>query len=308
MAENPSPIAGFRLAVRLHKLVLTAWLVSIAVFLPAQLIIDITTGPTRSNLPGGTLAPGDSLLIFIELVRPIVVPLVLALVLGWAALAAWSILWHAGTVRWWMGAGAARVRLSEILGHGVVWWWRYARLASVAAVVTAAGLAAVWLPIRRAVRGSGSASSPGIAWALLVAALVVSLVIVAVCWIATLRGGWMLGESGRRSALVAWMRGLGGTVRRPFRSVLPAVVWGVPGLVLPMVPLAVDGPLALPALAGAWLAAAGCWVSLYLSYAPQEPNEEWVRKMQERAASRVARPAENADSYRTTRIPTQPPE
>lgn len=308
MAENPSPVAGFRLALRLNKLVLTAWLVSMAVFLPAQLMVDLVAGPTRANLPDGALAPGDSILIFVELLRPIALPLGIALGLGWLVLAAWSILWHAGTVRWWLGAGAARVRLSEILGHGVVWWWRYARLAVVAAAITAATQAAVWLPAADAVRSDDATMTASRAGILLAAALVVSVTFFVVCWVATLRGGWMLGESGRRSALVAWIRGLGATLRRPLRSLLPLLIWGAPALVLLVVPLSADGALALPAVMASALAAALCWVSLYLSYAPREPNEEWYRKMQERAASRVARPAENADAYRTSRIEIQPPE
>jgi hypothetical protein len=308
MVEHPSPVAGFRLALRLHKLVLAAWLVSIAVFLPAQLIVDFAAGPALANLPEGGPAPGDTLLIFFELLRPIAIPLALAVILGCVTLVAWSILWHAGTVRWWLGAGAARVRLSEILGHGVVWWWRYARLAVAAGLVTAATLTAVWLPVRTALRGEGFASTAGRAAALVVAAIAVSLIVVAVFWIATLRGGWVLGESGRRSALVAWLRGLGATLRRPLRSVLPMLVWGVPGLLFLAVPLFVSGVLAGPALMAATLAAAMCWVACYLSYAPREPNEEWYRKMQARAASRVARPAEKPDPYRTTRIHIQPPE
>ncbi len=308
MVEHPSPIAGLKLALRLHKLVLAAWLVSIGVFLPAQLMVDLTTGPTRANLPDTELPAGDGLLIFFELLRPIAVPLAVALGLGWVALAAWSILWHAGTARWWLGAGAARVRLSEILGHGVVWWWRYARLAAVAAGITAATQAAVWVPVSTTVRGADLTATVGRAGLLLLAGVIVSVVAIVVCWVATLRGGWMLGESGRRSALVAWLRGLGATLRRPLRSLLPLLVWGVPGLLLLVVPLFVGGPLAVPALMAAALAAAFCWVALYLSYAPREPNEEWYRKMQERAASRVARPAEKPDAYRTTRIEIQPPE
>ena len=208
MVEHPSPVAGFRLAVRLHKLVLTVWLMSIAVFVPAQLMVVLTTAPARANLPAGDLPAGDGLLMFFELFRPIAVPLGMALALGWAALLAWSILWHAGTVRWWLGAGAARVRLSEILGHGVVWWWRYARLAVLAGVVTVAMLTSIWLPVRKAVRGAGIAGSADRAAGLLLAAFIVSLVVGALLWVATLRGGWMLGESGRNSALVAWLRGL----------------------------------------------------------------------------------------------------
>lgn len=308
MVEHPSPAAGFGLALKLHKLVLTAWLVSIAVFLPAQLTVDVATGPARANLPDGNLAPGDGLLIFFELLRPLAVPLTVTLALGWLTLVGWSILWHAGTVRWWFGAGAARVRLSEILGHGVVWWWRYARLVAVAVGVTAATQAAIWLPVSTVVRTADSSTTAGRLGLLLLAGVLGSVVGLVVLWAATLRAGWMLGESGRRSAVVAWLRGLGATLRRPVRSLIPLLVWGVPGLFFLVVPLFVDGPLAVPGLMAAALAAAWCWVALYLSYAPREPNEAWYRKMQARAASRVAAPPERADAYRTTRIRIEPPE
>jgi hypothetical protein len=189
-----------------------------------------------------------------------------------------------------------------------VWWWRYARLAVLALGVTGAVLASVWLPVRTAVRGTGAAASADRAAGLLVAAVIVSLVVVALVWAATLRGGWMLGESARRSALVAWLRGLGAVLRSPLRSLLPLFVWGLPGLVLLAVPVIVTGDVAAAALLVASLGSAVCWVALYLSYAPREPNEEWYRKMQARAASRVAAPPEKADAYRTTRIEIQPPE
>jgi hypothetical protein len=118
----------------------------------------------------------------------------------------------------------------------------------------------------------------------------------------------MLGESGRNSALVAWLRGLGAVLRSPLRSLLPLLVWAVPGLVVLAIPLVVNGDVAVAALLVSSLASAVCWVALYLSYAPREPNEEWYRKMQARAASRVAAPPEKADAYRTTRIEIQPPE
>ena len=131
------------------------------------------------------------------------------------------------------------------------------------------------------------------------------------CWLATLRGAWLLGESGRRSAVVAWLRGFGATLRQPIRSLLTLVLWAVPGFALLALPVLVEGPAAGLVLLLAWLGSAFCWVALYLSFAPQEPSEEWYRRMQERAAARAAAGAaksgEASDLYRTTRIPTQPP-
>jgi hypothetical protein len=129
-------------------------------------------------------------------------------------------------------------------------------------------------------------------YGLLVTAAVVTALIVAVGWLATLRGAWILGESGRRSAVLAWVRGLHVTIRNPIRSVIPVVVWTLPAVVLLALPAAVSPPFALPAVLFSWLGAAWCWVALFLSYAPQEPPDEWVKKMQARAANRVARPPE----------------
>jgi hypothetical protein len=302
MAENPSPVVGFRLAVRLHKLALASWLVMLAVFVPAQAVVGFATAPVRANLPDAPLAQGDEVLILVETLRPVVWPLALAVLSGWLALAVWSVLWHAGTVRWWLSAGAVRVRLAEIVGHGVVWWWRYARLTVTAVAVAAAGLTAVWLPVVRLVTGGAD----HIGW-LLVAGLAVSAVVLLVSWPATLRGAWLLGESGRRSAVVAWLRGLGATLQHPLRSLLPLLVWALPGAALLALPLLADGAAAIPTLLAAPLLSSFCAVALYLSYAPQEPPEEWIRKMQARAAARAAKPRPPEDHYKTGRIPTQPP-
>ncbi len=301
MVENPSPAAGLRLALRLYKLVLAGWLVTLAAFVPAHAVVASATASVRANLPAAP-APGDEALIFVERLAPVSAPLALAVLSGCLALAAWSVLWHAGTVRWWLSAGAVRVRLAEIIGHGVVWWWRYTRLGVVAIGAAAALLTAICLPALRLLRTASDAT----AVVVLSAGAVLSFAAALLCWTAALRGAWLLGESGRRSALVAWLRGLVATLRRPLRSLLPLPVWALPGAALLAAPLAVDGPAALPTLLAAPLASSFCWVALYLSYAPQEPPEEWVRKMQARAAARAARPRLPQDPYKTGRIPTQP--
>jgi hypothetical protein len=300
MGEIPSPAAGLRLALRLYKLVLAGWLVTLAAFVPAHAVVAAATASVRANLPAAP-APDDEALIFVERLAPVSAPLTLAVLSGCLAFAAWSVLWHAGTVRWWLSAGAVRVRLAEIIGHGVVWWWRYARFSLVAVIVPLGLLAGVWLPVLRLARTVESQTAA----ILLATALAVSAVAVLLCWPAALRGAWLLGESGRRSALVAWLRGLGAVVHRPLRSLLPLPVWALPGAALLAAPLAVNGSAALPTLLAAPLASSFCWVALYLSYAPQEPPEEWVRKMQARAAAHAARPRTPPDPQETGRIPTQ---
>ena len=296
MTDTPSPGSGLRLALRLRKLVAAVWLVSMAVFLPAQLVMTRAAGATRANLPDGPLPPGDDLLILVELIRPVAGPLALALGSGILALLAWSVLWHGGVVRWWQGAGAASVQLAEILGHGIVWWWRYARLAAVAATVTAATLAAIWLPLKPLIRSAETAGGGGRAGVLLATGLVLTVVVMSICWLATLRGAWLLGESGRRSAVVAWLRGLGATLRQPIRSLWTLVLWGLPGFALLVLPLLVEGLAAWLVLLPAWLGSAFCWVALYLSFAPTEPSVEPTTSPLE------------PPTYATTRFPAQPPE
>ena len=272
MADTPSPGSGLRLALRLRKLVAAVWLMSMAVFVPAQLVMNRAVGATRANLPDSPLPPGDSMLILVEVIRPVAGLLALALGSGVLALLAWSVLWHGGVVRWWKGAGAASVQLAEILGHGIVWWWRYARLVVVAVAVTAAMLAAIWVPLKPLIRSAETAAGGGRAGVLLATGLVLTVVVMSICWLATLRGAWLLGESGRRSAVVAWLRGLGSTLRQPIRSLWTLILWSLPGFALLALPLLVEGLAAWLVLLPAWLGSAYCWVALYLSFAPKEPR------------------------------------
>ena len=90
------------------------------------------------------------------------------------------------------------------------------------------------------------------------------------CWLATLRGAWLIGESGRRSAVVAWLRGFGATLRQPIRSLCTLALWAVPGFVLLVLPVLLESSAAWLALLPAWLASAFCWVALYLSFVPKK--------------------------------------
>ncbi len=274
----PSPSTGLRLAVRFTRVVGAVWLGGLAVFLPIQAVVWLATRATRDNLPPGPLPLGDDALILVELLRPVAPVLGVLVVGGLVALWAWSVTWHAGIVRWRSVAGAAPVRAAEVLAHGLVWWWRYARLAVSAGLGSALLLAAVWLPLRLAVHTASTADAGGRAIMLLRTGVVMTLVVLGLCSAACLRGAWLLGEPGRSSAVLAWLRGLGGTLRRPLRSASTLIVWTVPGFAL----------LALPVLSTTWLedlrtagfggvlfllatlGAAFCWVGLFLSFAPKE--------------------------------------
>jgi hypothetical protein len=297
-AVTPSPISGLRLALRLHRLVGAVWLVSMAVFLPAHLVAELAAGATRAGLPDRPLPPGDSLLMLVELFRPVAGPFALALVFGGLAFLAWSVLWHGGVARWWLGLGNGTlpVPLAEILGHGIVWWWRYVRLAVVAVTVTAALLAAIWVPLRPLIRTVGTTGDGGRSGVLLVAGLGLTGVVLVMWWLATLRGAWLLGEPGRRSAMVAWLRGFVATLRQPIRSLWTLVLWAVPGFALLVLPVLIEGSAAWLALLPAWLGSAFCWVALFLSFAPP-------RLPTKQTASPLDPP-----TFVTAHLPTQPPE
>jgi hypothetical protein len=287
--ERPSPVAGHRLAWRLRKLVVAVALVTIASVVPLGLVVELSAGGARMHLPDGPLPDGELELVFLEVLAPITAPLLVLASLMVLVLFAWSVAWHGGAVRWWSGAGAARVRLSEILAHGVALWWRYARLWITGVVVTAGLVVLIWygmLQLEGAVRNAGAL------YAVLIGASVVSVAVLCFGWVATLRAAWILGLPGRSSAAGAWLLGAGATLRQPLASAIPFVAWLLPAVLLLGTSAFVGWPYGLPVMVLAVLASSWCWVALFLSYAPQEPPDEWVQKMQARAAARAARPRE----------------
>jgi apolipoprotein N-acyltransferase len=78
------------------------------------------------------------------------------------------------------------------------------------------------------------------------------------------------------------------------RSLLPILVWAVPGFAMLVLPLIYGGPVAGAFLLFAWLVSAFCLVALFLSYAPPKPKPA-------RSASPLDPPGA---PYVTTRFPT----
>ena len=286
MMAPPSVINGFRLAARLHRLVVGVWLISVILLIPAQVIVQVTAGPARANLPAGGLDAGEDLIVFFEIMRPIVVPLAVAFGFGSFLFLAWWILWHAGTVGWWLNPETEDVRLAQILGDGLAAWWRYARLALFALVVHVIVAATPWLPFLTNVEQR-------FLLPLVIFGSVVSVLATILVWLATLRGAWLLGEPDRHSAVVAWVRGLWAVLRQPIRSALPLLVWALPGLAFLVLPLLYDGPAAVVFLLVAWLVSTFCWVALHLSYAPPKPT-----------LKPTVSPLDPPGPYITTRFPT----
>ena len=287
MAVRPSVAAGFRLAVRLHRLVAGVWLAWVAIFVPALVFVQAAAGPHRANLPAGGLEAGEDLLVFVEVMRPVAIPLAVALVFACCLLIAWCVLWHAGVAHWWLNPDTDEAHLVPILGHGLPVWWRFVRLTLFALVLQVVGAVSPWLPLFADVEQR-------FLLPLLIFGSVLTVVATVLVWLAAFRGGWLLAEPGRRSAVLAWVRGLGVAVRQPLRSLLPMLVWAVPGLALLVLPLLYDGPEAGLFLPAAWLLAAFCMVALYMSYAPPKPQPP-------KSVSPLEPPTA---PYVTTRIPT----
>jgi len=287
MAARPSTVAGFRLAARLHRVVASVWLAWVAIFVPSLVVVDAAAGPQRANRPAGGFGAGEDLLVFFEIMRPVAMPLAVVFAFACLLLIAWCVLWHAGVARWWLDPATDEARLAQILGHGLPAWWRFARLAMIALVLQVTTTAAPWLPLLADVEQR-------FVLPLLIFGSVATVVATVLVWLAAFRGGWLLAEPGRSSALMAWFRGLGVAVRQPLRSLLPVLVWAVPGIALLALPLLYNGPVAALFLLAAWLLAAFCMVALHMSYAPPKPQPP-----------KPVSPLEPPTApYVTTRIPT----
>ena len=53
-----------------------AW---VAIFVPALVFVQAVAGPHRANLPAGGLEAGEALLVSFEIMRPVAIPLAVAL-------------------------------------------------------------------------------------------------------------------------------------------------------------------------------------------------------------------------------------
>jgi hypothetical protein len=275
---RPSAGWGLRQALRLWRLVLACWIVSVAAVLPAVWVVGGAAGPALEHLPDSVdrLPDGEVFLILASALPQMAAPLGLAVVSALITLWSWTVLWHAGVVNWALWAGGRRVRLGEVLGLGMVSWWRYVRLSATAAAVLVVLSMACWLPLMEAAMAARRSMAETRMLLLLAMGLVVVKLLALVVWAATLRGAWLLGLPERRSVVAAWLRALVDTLRMPVRSLGTVLLWAMPAVLLSLLPLAIGGGLdvthrdwAVPAMSQ--LAAAGrafCWVALYLSFAP----------------------------------------
>ena len=276
MRPAPSLSFGVSKTLVLWRVVVVVFVVSVLVFVPARLVFWTSVGGALSNLPDGGLPAGETALILAELLRPVWLPLALAFLSGCFTLWAWTVLWHAGLVRWFFYSGRDDVRLAEVLSRGLFGWWRWARLgltSAAALAVVNGGIVAAYLAFERRTVALADDSGLDI---VLEAAILLGFGSALLVWLATLRAAWLLGESRRRSAVLAWLAGLWGTLRQPVRSLFTLGVWAAPVVLAAVAPTIlgwrfeilremVPGTV-LGIIAG--LVTAFCQVGLFLSFAP----------------------------------------
>jgi len=276
MQGRPSPAFGLRRVSGMWRLVLAVWLVAMAVFVPVRLVLWTAVGETLGALPAGDLPDGELLLIVFELLQPVWLALAVAALSGWIALWAWTVLWHAGLVRWLFFAGRVEFRLAEVLGHGLMGWWRWARLGLTSLSVLLITHSALWLAVQKAKEHARVSADDSLLGYGLLIAFSTSVVVLVLCWLATLRGSWLLGAGNRRSAVLGWFTGLWGSVRQPVSSLVTLTLWSVPAVAATIVPIlvgwnfeALRSPLPSAIIdAACGLLAAFCLVGLFLSFAP----------------------------------------
>jgi hypothetical protein len=297
----PSPRRGWRQALRLRQLVAAVWVASWLAIAPALLLLSRLVATDLAPLPvgPGEVPAGDVELIMLEALREAWLPLMLAALSGLVAAWAWTVLWQAGVVRWRLGADGGAVHLGRLLRPGIAAWWRYARLSLTALVALAVAAAAVWLPLGWGVVRGLAAMTERRLIAVASAGALVTVVVVIVIWLATLHGAWRLGLPERRSAVRAWLTGLGSALRRPLPSLWAWLVWVVPALLASAVVPLLGG--VSPGLRGGLLLVvlgllasflrAFCWVGLFCSFSPES------------AASAAAEAASPAGGGEATREP-----
>lgn len=272
---NPSLASGLATIRRSLRLILAVWFVPALFIGQFILAIQAAYSPALGKLPA-VAAPGDATLVLMattgRLGRLVMLSALLAVVGIWL----WTVLWHAGLVSWRVWAADRPQRLGELVGHGVMRWWRYVRLALVASAVSLVLLGAVTQGFGSAAKRVGETLREAAAMRITLAGGAVALILALFLWAGTLRALWELAETGRRSAVLAWLRGLGGVLRHPVASLGVLLAWVVPALVIWIA--AFLGARALGTIGGGLpaylvlqigaLLRAAAWVGLVGSFAP----------------------------------------
>ncbi|MCK5379286.1 MAG: hypothetical protein KAJ78_07770 [Acidobacteria bacterium] len=275
--QRPSIVWGVRVAARMWSLVLVVWLVGLAFFVPASMVLRRAALDSLGHVPEGFDLPvGDGAILIVGLVRDVADTLVVGVAFGLVLAWAWTVLWHAGVARVsvWDPEGSSGV--SRVLGLGLGAWWRYCRLSLVALIAFLALLAVIWFPLTLGIKAAFEAMAEDRMVLLIGVGIGFSPIAKFLVWGATLRGAWELARPDARSPVMAWLRGLIGVFRQPFSTFGTLLVLGIGQAVLALVPLV--APVFIPALrgtplgsmvaAGATLAASFLLVALFAAFAP----------------------------------------
>jgi len=271
-----SPLFGLRRALTLWRLVLVVWAVSAAISLLPLFVVRGELARLLGPIPIDGAAPGDGQLVVMWGLSRVGSALGPSILMALVLLAFFTILWHAGATGWQLWRSGESARVGEILGLGLLRWWRYARLALTALAGALLLMPALSAPFFLLAKKAAKDLAETRMVNLQLAGMVMLTLLLWIIWAATLRGAWELAHPRRRSAALAWLHGLAGALRSPFGSLGTVLLWGLAGKLLALTPL-VSG-LAHRGFGGtpAWfalavlshLAAAFCWVALFFSFAP----------------------------------------
>lgn len=272
---TPSWRSGAHGARLFSRVVVAVWLIGLAALTPAVLGLDLTVIRSLARVASG--AASDALMVAAAAARPLrpIAVVVAAMIL--VLLTGWGVLWRAGAARWLTWRAQPKPALAEVLGLGLGGWWRYARLWATWLLALAAVAALAAVPLLAIVDALDDGSIGASVW-LGLAGLVLAGGLALVMTAAWLRACWELARPDRRSAVVAFGRGLAVVLRHPLAGLAPLLVWGGAAWLSALAPLAcgwllpaVRGtlPMALLiVLAGAVRAAAR--VAMLTSYADPE--------------------------------------
>jgi hypothetical protein len=269
----PSVGAGLAMAWRLRGLVGVLWIVHHLLLAPLWGVAVTTFGGSSAARLAPGSPDGEFVVVVLELARPVVWPLALAAASAVAGGWVWAVLWRAGVVTWAVWGTSGRPRITEILGHGVVRWWRFARLH---AVVTAAlGAMVVGIAIvvgHRFEAAARVAADPRVVeWS--AGAFIAWIVLSIVAGTVIAAGCWRLGTPGVHSALHAAAQGAVVIGRHPVRAPLVTAAWWVAAGLLTAGPvwMAVSGAsqaATVVVLEVCLVARAACRVGLLGSFLP----------------------------------------
>ena len=277
-AGRPSATAGGAELRRFARVAVALWLASAGAMLPAWLIVFAAVAPALGRLPDrlAGLPPGELAVIVRGALAGSVRPLEIGLAAGAVLLWCWRVLWRAGMTSWRVWAGGRRVRLGELLALGLTRWWRVARVHMVGLGVTAVVVVGIGAGALTALGTALTAMDERALVAVVVGAAAVLVVGIAVCRAATAAGVWRLARPDSRSALLAWLEGLGVVLRHPVASGTAVLLWSVVGLApwllagaaLVAVPGLGATPWGVLVAAACGLASAAAAVALMGAFAP----------------------------------------